>query len=117
MKETSGSNQGMWQSSICINCQTSELHTENDCTYTVITTPNQKVTSVPYFILELRKGFTLGMEMNPGTTFMFSGKYLFHRQMILDTDSVKAKYFVNFASYGNARLYNHLKSTIKRVYK
>ena len=39
MKTTAVSRSGVWQSSICVNSQTSTLHTENDCTYTVITTP------------------------------------------------------------------------------
>ena len=54
--------------------------------------------------------------MDPGMTFMFSGKDLFHQQMILDMNSTNECIFFNFASYGNARLYNHLKTTIKRVY-
>ena len=47
---------GLWQSSVCVNCQTSILHTENDCTYTVITTPNQGTNVVPIFLFEIQKG-------------------------------------------------------------
>ena len=116
MKETGVSNEGMWKSSLCVNWQTTDLHTENDCTYTVIAVPNQKERYVPDFIIEMKKGYTIGLKMNPGMTFMFSDKYLFHRQIILDINSTNECIFFNFASYGNTRLYNHLKITIKRVY-
>ena len=115
MKKTAVSNNGMWQSCICVNFQTAELHTENDCTYTVITTPNQAKIKVPIFIFELKKGCTIGLQMNPGLTFMFSGKYLCHRQMILDGNQTNDSSFINLASYGNEKLYNHLKTTIRRV--
>ena len=116
MKETAVSNDGMWQSSLCINFQKTDLHTENYCTYTVIAVPNQKERSLPTFIIELKKGYTIGLKMDPGMTFMFSEKYLFHRQMILDMNSTNEHLFFNFASYGNVCLYNHMKTTIQRVY-
>ena len=67
------------------------MHTENYCTYTVIATPNQDTKDVPYFLFDLRKGFTVGLQMNPGLTFMLTGKYLFHRQMILDNTTLGTK--------------------------
>ena len=84
MNEISISECGMWQSAICINAQTTELHTENDCTYTVITVPkqnNKHESSDNYtFLFELKKGTTIGLKMSYGTNFMFSGKFLSHRQ-------------------------------------
>ena len=47
MNQISISECGMWQPSICINAQTTQLHTENDCTYTVITVPKQDNTKEP----------------------------------------------------------------------
>ena len=35
------SDSGLWQSQICIDASTSIEHTENDCTYTVISIPKQ----------------------------------------------------------------------------
>ena len=52
--------------------------------------------------------------MDHGLSFLFSGQYLFHRQMILDVKPRKEYNFFNFASYGIARLFNHLKSTYNR---
>ena len=59
MKTTAVSRSGLWQSSICVNCQTSTCHTENDCTYTVITTPNQHTDEVPVFLFEFKKASRL----------------------------------------------------------
>lgn len=115
MKTTAVSRSGLWQSSVCINCQTSTLHTENDCTYTVITTPNQHTDNVPVFLFEFKKGYTLGLQMDPGLTFMFSGKYLYHRQMLPDMNDERNRCYINLASYGNDKLFNHFKSTVRRV--
>ena len=115
LKETAVSEVGLWQSSICVDCQTSSLHTENDCTYTIITTPNQDKNTAPIFLFEIQKGFTIGLQMDPGLSFMFSGKYLYHRQMILDSNDAKERSFINLASYGNDKLFNHFKSTVARV--
>ena len=41
MKETIVSDYGMCQLSVCETCQTSNLHVEDDCTYTIICTPLQ----------------------------------------------------------------------------
>ena len=53
--------------------------------------------------------------MDPGLSFMFIGKYLYHRQMILDSNDAKERSFINLASYGNDKLFNHFKSTVARV--
>ena len=81
----------------------------------MITTPNQEKKQAPIFIIELQKGYTIGLQMDSGLTFMFSGKHLLHRQMILDGTSTH-DYFINFASYGNEKLFNHLKTIIGRVH-
>ena len=75
------------------------------------------ITTVPecYFLIELEKGQTVGIKIDPGLTFMFSGRYLMHRQSMNNKGSGKKNTFFNFASYGNQRLYHHLKSSVKRV--
>ena len=35
---------GLWQSQVCINAQTGIFHTENNCTYTLISVPNYYIT-------------------------------------------------------------------------
>ena len=110
----------LWHTCVCVSCQTRELHTENDCTYTIITTPRQanesyKGTEVN-FILELMHHDNVGVKLDPGTTFLFSGKYLTHRQSMSDNSASPNVPFINIASYGNERLYHRFKSTIKIVY-
>ena len=116
IKQLECSSSGLWNCSLCISCQTEELHTENDFTYTVINTPAQvKNETEVNFSFQLQDKLTIGIQLEPGFTFIFSGKYLTHRQSKNDK-SVNDGEFVNIASYGNQRLYNHIKSTIKRTY-
>ena len=110
-----GSDSGLWTTSICVTCQTEILHTEDDFTYTVISIPEQEQTAhEPFFMFELMDKYTLGIKMEAGLSFIFSGKYLTHRQVIPDSTSKQGN-FINVASYGNKRLYNHIKSTVRRV--
>ena len=66
------------------------------------------------FCLSDKTKLTIGIQLDPGLSFIFSSKYLTHRQSI-DDKTVNDGEFVNIASYGNQRLYNHIKSTIKRT--
>ena len=52
--------------------------------------------------------------MEHGVSFIFSGKFLTHRQ-VMNENQVSNETFINFASYGNEKLYNHVKATINRV--
>ena len=117
IKELECSSQGLWNCSLCISCQTEDFHTENDFTYTVINTPEQEMNGVGVtFLFHLQDKLNFGIELLPGLSFVFSGKYLTHRQSI-DDKTIDSGEFINIASYGNQRLYNHIKSTIKRTYK
>ena len=115
IKELECSSSGLWNCSLCISCQTEELHTENDFTYTVINTPAQVKNGLEVnFLFQLQDKLTVGIELIPGFSFLFSGKYLTHRQSVNDK-TVNDGEFINIASYGNHRLYNHIKSTVKRT--
>ena len=115
MRKMQHSETDIWQVSICVSCQTSNLHTENDCTYTVITTPRQETWGRKRpeynFIFELKKGETIGLELETGISLIYSGKYF------NENSGNASEVFINLASYGNERLYNHLKSIMKRIYK
>ena len=52
-----------------------------------------------------------------GLSFMFSGQYLSHRQAHSESTAKENSIFINLASYGNAKLYNHIKKTIGRKMK
>lgn len=118
LKALEHSHANLWQTSICVNAQTGQFHNENDCTYTIITTPNQDCSDHPHeynFIAQLMDNHNIGIKLEAGMTFMFSGKYLTHRQSCNNNITASNSTFVNIASYGNERLYNHLKSTLKRI--
>ena len=66
------------------------------------------------FLCEIQDKLTLRIQLQPGLSFLFSGIYLTHRQSI-DDKTITDGEFINIASYGNQRLYNHIKSTIKRT--
>ena len=42
------STEGLWQASVGVNASTSELHCENDCTYTLISVPRQQTVQHKY---------------------------------------------------------------------
>ena len=52
--------------------------------------------------------------MNIGTTITFSGKLLAHRQSSNVFDDLDDDLFFNFGSYGNKKLYNHIKKSFGR---
>ena len=111
---TNSSECGCWASCICVNAETKILHTENDCTYTIIYAPQQNKTTAKYeFNFCLNPVNNVSFDMNDGISFMFSGMFLKHKQYKWKAGNVN-DIFYNFASYGNQRLFNHLKQTILR---
>ena len=56
LKQIKTSEYGLWQTSICNTCQTANLHTEKDCTYTLISVPEQNTstTTVPKMVFSYR---------------------------------------------------------------
>lgn len=45
---------------------------------------------------------------------MFTGKYLTHRQQCFSPPDANKDLFFNIASYGNKRLFNHIKQYFNR---
>ena len=118
LQKTLASNNGLWQTCMCINAETADFHTENDCTYTMIHVPKQEKNYCQcqhFFSFKLSTDISIIFPLNKGTTVMFSGLYLTHRQLSNKIDTDKKDAFVNFASYGNARLYRHIRNSLKRV--
>ena len=107
---------GMWQSQICVNAKTSVLHTERDCTYTLITVPKQEISSAikPCFLLYLNNNKTFKLSLQEDIVFMFSGAFLTHRQDYNDNDKTDRCLFFNMASYGNKRLFSHIRKSFHR---
>ena len=118
IKEGKATVDGCWHTSICINAETKCFHTEEDCSYTLITVPQQNVVNDRYdFIFQLKGNKHINLHMLPGTSFIFSGMYLTHRQnRLIDTNSNEDnEHFFNIASYGNKRLFSHIRSTLKKL--
>ena len=113
LSEPVSSASGCWTTSICVNAETKVLHNEYDCTYTMISAPIQKHIESKYeFNLCLNAKNNISIDMNSGVMFMFSGLFLKHKQYRWFGKGNDL--FFNFASYGNNRLFNHLKQTIYR---
>ncbi len=120
MKSTVSSKDGCWQTTICINAQTSKFHNENDCTYTVITIPRQAYfnqgnqNNEYHFIFKLTNCDKVHLKLHPGMSFIFSGLFLTHRQSKVQKENKSDSVFFNIGSYGNKRLFNHIRKSINR---
>ena len=111
---------GIWKMVYCVNAETHALHTENDCSYTVVTVPKQlkeNKLSNTNFHFKLNDEEVVFLEMNNPITFMFSGKSLQHQQLcnakVRDINDL----FINFATYTNQKIFNHVRKSFARVSK
>ena len=117
IKKMNASDAGVWQSSLCVNAVTKGWHTENDVTYTIISVPFQEVTSKDrdyHFLFKLQSKYTLSVPLKEGTTVLFSGKMLTHRQSCNALHADDDQLFFNFASYGNKKMHNHIRKSFIR---
>ena len=117
IEKTGASEVGIWESTLSINAVTKELHTEDDVTYTVIDVPLQmkRKENIKYhFLFQFSKKFNISVPMITGTTIIFSGKLLTHRQSCNVFNTTDDDLFFNFGSYGNKKLYNHIKQSFLR---
>ena len=114
LTKTKSTQSGCWNSSICVNAETQILHSEEDCTYTIIYAPRQKGIMTTYeFNFNFNDRHNLSLSLNSGVSFMFSGLCLKHKQCKFNLHDNEL--FYNFSSYGNKRLLNHLKQTLDRI--
>ena len=118
LQPVSSSKNGCWQTSVCINAQTSDFHIEKDCTYTLISIPRQEYFKSTTkkdafnFIFKLSKTEMVNIELVPSLSFIFSGLFLTHRQNKNTENNTSNDVFFNIASYGNKRLFHHLRKSI-----
>ena len=117
IKETGTSEYGIWQSSICVNPVTHELHVEEDVTYTILCVPAQEKVSKTrkyHFLIQLHDKLNISLPMVRGTTVMFSSQLLAHRQSCNVVDPSFDELHINFSCYGNKRLFKHIRQSIIR---
>ena len=118
IKKTSASEDGIWQTCMCVNTETQQFHTEMDCAYTLIHVPNQhklNTQRIHYFSFQLSNEMNISFDLKAGTSLMFSGQCITHRKLCNTSHKDSNDVFINFASYGNARLYRHIRNSFLRV--
>ena len=113
-------NKGILNVHICHNAQTEMKHTECDCSYTIISVPDQekkthekgKMNVAKFeFNLTDEKALVVPLEFN--TILVYSGFLLTHRQQIHNlNDTVDP--FVNVVSYNSSKLFKHLMQSFRR---
>ena len=125
-KKVFTSDLGLWQSSICVNAITKEFHIERDVTYTLITVPSQERLlskhhgRETFFLFQINSNNCLGFEMKSGISFVFSGFMLTHKQFSMDghmdyKHREQMDPFYNIASYGNEKLFRHMRISFSRI--
>ena len=122
LQVTPTSSDGFWNTMLYVNGCTSGLHTERDCTYTLITVPKQsfnigkkQLEHKPMFIFKLKDNQQLIFPLVCGLTFVYNGCFMTHRQEYNRELNDNGPNFVNISSYGNEKIFNHLRKTFKRV--
>ena len=118
LKEMTSSKSGLWKSNICVNAGTAEFHVESDCTYTLIHVPRQsypRKADKYLFIFKLSEQCHVSIPMVIGTSILFSGQFLCHRQSQPHTSVIGDDVFINFLSYGNLRLFRHIENSFDIV--
>ena len=87
LQQVKTSSSGLWQSKVCINATTKKWHTENDCSYTLVSVPKQDCVREYVFFFRLNSNKCIGIPMQSGVSFVSSMKLLTHRQQcIADTN-------------------------------
>ena len=119
LKENEYSKYGIWKTVFCVNATTERLHTERDCSYTVIHVPlrDKKVKKCAYFSrFQLNDKESIYLPMHQNLTFMFSGCLLTHQQINVASGNAVSndEEFFNFGTYANRRLFYRVKKSINR---
>ena len=104
LKDVSTAASGLWYSDVCINATTTLLHTERDCSYTLITiTMEDKIktgteNSKYVFIFKINSKMNIGLSILSNMSFICSSKLLTHKQKFIKHDK-KGIPFYNIVSY------------------
>ena len=68
---------------VCFNASTKKWHTENDCSYTLVSLPKQDCVREYVFFFRLNSNRYIGIPMQSGVSFVSSMKLLTHRQQCI----------------------------------
>ena len=103
------------------NAMPEELHTENDYGHTVINVPQQKLirgsidSPIPMFIFKLNDKQQLALPIVDELSFLYSGRFLSHRQDYKYGMNHNDEPFINISSYTNEKLFNHLRTSFTHL--
>ena len=123
LKKGNTSSDGCWNAILNVDGRTENLHTEKYCMYTFTTVPKQVVnTSIPlmhkpFFIFKINERTQIMLPLTEFTSFVYSAKLLTHRQAYTPYQNKGTPKFYNISSYGNEKLFNHLRKSIERIHK
>ena len=108
------SNFRLYAAQVCINAETKYFHTEMDQGPTFIAVPFQeRVRENRFnFIFRINNTKHIQLRMIPGTSFLFSGCLLTHRQ---ECEKNGKTNFFNVASFCNKRLFDHIRQSFMRM--
>lgn len=103
---------------LCHNASTAEEHTEPDCSYTIIRSPNQP--GMEYKDSKARASFNFHLDTETvkvplllGMNCWYNGCLIPHNQQLCDCKGD----FRNVSCYGNMKYFSYGRSTIRRNYK
>ena len=111
---------GCWNTFLYVNGRTEQLHTEHDCAYTYITVPKQirnegtPLHNKPLFIFKFSDTQHLVLPLNDNISFAYNGQFITHRQAFMPSMNNNDNLFFNISSYGNEKIFNHLRRTFER---
>ena len=123
LKAVETKNSGIWMSTIALNAQTSQFHSEDDCTYTLVKVPNQSKSMnlgnnhQRMFLLRINDKITYAFPLTHNLSFVYSGNFVTHRQHCDSSAYTDGSLFYNIVCYGNKRLYSHVKQSFLRNQK
>ena len=121
LSEVNTATSGCWNAFLYVDGRTEQLHTERDCAYTLITVPLQVVKAdiplchKPLFLFKLGDSDQLVLPLLTNTSFLYNGNFVTHRQAYDPKGNPGDRSFYNISSYGNQKIFNHLRCTFARI--
>ena len=112
---------GNWNTHIFIDGVTQNFHSEKDCAHTCIHVPNQdqitgeSIDKQPCFLFMISDYQRLMLPLTSPLSFMYNGQLITHRQAYYPDKNKTSTKFINVSSYGNQKMFNHLRKTFKRI--
>ena len=123
LQKVKGSSSGCWNAFLYVNGRTDNMHSENDCAYTLITVPSQVVSkniplcNQPVFLFQVGTKEQIMLPLVNNLSFVYNGNFVMHRQAFTPIKHIHSAKFFNISSYGNAKIFNHLRRTFERLGK